>query len=98
MRPLLYGKIMNHNQNLPAARRRLPARYISIVMPLILSVLMTFIVSFIATLKNLGVRPELPQNWMAAWGLSWLVAFPTLLLVLPFVRRIVGWLCEAPSR
>jgi hypothetical protein len=25
-----------------------------------------------------------------AWGLSWLVAFPTLLLVLPLVRRAVA--------
>ena len=96
MRPLFYGKTMNHNQN-PPARRKLPARYTSIVIPLILSVLMTFIVSFIATLKNLGVQSDLPHNWMMAWGLSWLVAFPTLLLVLPFVRRIVSWLCEAPS-
>jgi hypothetical protein len=88
---------MNSNQTLPA-RRKLPARYISIMTPLILSVLMTFIVSFISTVKNLGIRPELPHNWIMAWGLSWLVAFPTLLLVLPAVRRIVGWLCESPAR
>ncbi len=97
MGPLSYGKTMNSNQSLPP-RRKLPARYIAIVTPLILSVLMTFIVSFISTVKNLGIRPELPHNWMMAWGLSWLVAFPTLLLVLPAVRRIVGWLCEPPSR
>lgn len=88
---------MNHNQT-SYARKKLPARYTSIVMPLILSVLMTFIVSFIATVKNLGLQAELPHNWMTAWGLSWLVAFPTLLLVQPAVRRIVGWLCEAPAR
>ena len=59
---------------------------------------MTFIVSFISTLKSLGFERSLPSIWMTAWGLSWLVAFPTLLLVLPMVRRIVGALCEPAGR
>ena len=79
-------------------RRKLPARYAAILSPLVLSLLMTFIVSFISTLKSLGFHPALPAIWLAAWGLSWLVAFPTLLLVLPMVRRIVGWLCESATR
>ncbi|RWB58959.1 DUF2798 domain-containing protein [Mesorhizobium sp.] len=79
-------------------RRKLPARYASVVGPLVLSLLMTFIVSFISTLKSLGLHPNLPAIWLTAWGLSWLVAFPTLLLVLPVVRRIVGWLCEPAPR
>lgn len=79
-------------------RRKLPARYASVVSPLVLSLLMTFIVSFISTLKSLGLQPSLPAIWLTAWGLSWLVAFPTLLLVLPVVRRIVGWLCEPVAR
>jgi len=79
-------------------RRKLPARYAAIVSPLVLSLLMTFLVSFISTLKSLGFQPGLPAIWLTAWGLSWLVAFPTLLLVLPMVRRIVGWLCEPATR
>jgi len=79
-------------------RRKLPARYATIVSPLVLSLLMTFIVSFVSTLKSLGFQPGLPAIWLTAWGLSWLVAFPTLLLVLPVVRRIVGWLCEPATR
>ncbi|TIT70981.1 MAG: DUF2798 domain-containing protein, partial [Mesorhizobium sp.] len=63
-------------------RRKLPARY-AVVSPLVLSLLMTFIVSFISTLKSLGLHSNLPAIWLTAWGLSWLVAFPTLLLVLP---------------
>ena len=79
-------------------RGRLPARYAAFLNPLVLSLLMTFIVSFISTLKSLGLQPGLPAVWLTAWGLSWLVAFPTLLLVLPMVRRIVGWLCEPATR
>ena len=79
-------------------RRKLPARYATVLSPLVLSLLITFIVSFISTLKSLGFHPKLPAIWLTAWGLSWLVAFPTLLLVLPVVRRIVGWLCEPAAR
>ena len=67
-------------------------------MPLLLSLLMTFIVSAISTLEGLGLSPTFLPTWLAAWGISWLIAFPTLLALLPLVRRIVGVVCEAPSR
>ncbi|AWK85503.1 DUF2798 domain-containing protein [Azospirillum thermophilum] len=77
-------------------RRKLPARYAAIVMPLVLSVLMTCIVSAISTLRGVGMVDGVHVMWLQAWGLSWLVAFPTLLLVLPLVRRIVGMVVETP--
>ena len=77
--------------------RRLPARYAALVTPLVLSLLMTLVVSAIATARSLGLTPDFPVVWMSAWGLSWLVAFPTLLLILPLVRRIVGLVVEAPK-
>lgn len=78
------------------AVRKLPARYAPVVMPLVLSILMTAVVSIISTLKSLGPTPLFLATWPAAWGLSWLVAFPTLLVVLPLVRRIVAFVV-APS-
>ena len=64
----------------------------------VLSVIMTFVVSGISTLRSVGLSPGFAATWMAAWGLSWLVAFPTLLLVLPLVRRIVGLIVASPAR
>ena len=78
--------------------RKLPARYAGLIMPLALSVLMTFVVSAIATLRSLGPGPDFLAMWPTAWALSWVVAFPTLLLVLPVVRRIVGLVVEPPGR
>ena len=77
-------------------RRKLPARYASIVMPLVLSILMTFVVSGISTLKSLGPTSDFLTTWPAAWALSWMVAFPTLLAMLPLVRRIVALVVEPP--
>ncbi len=72
--------------------RRLPPRYATIVMPLLLSILMTCIVSFISTARVIGLVPELPHAWLSARALSWIVAFPVLLVVLPVVRRLTSLL------
>ena len=73
--------------------RRLPARYAAVLMPCILSIMMTCVVSFIATLKAVGFHDGIQgliTLWLGAWPLSWLIAFPTLLLVMPVVRRVVA--------
>ena len=79
-------------------RGKLPARYAAIVMPLVLSIVMTFVVSGISTLWSLGPTPGFVSTWPAAWALSWVVAFPTLIAVLPLVRRIVALFVEAPQK
>jgi hypothetical protein len=78
--------------------RKLPARYAGIVMPLLLSIFMSCIVAGISTVKSVGLASGLLQMWMAAWGVSWLVAFPSLLVVLPLVRRIVAATVQSPPR
>ncbi len=75
--------------SLPSSRR-LPASAAPLVTAFLLSVMMTCIVSGLATLLTLGPTPEALWHWPRAWGFSWLVAFPTLLLVLPLVRRAVA--------
>ncbi len=77
--------------------RKLPARYGALVTPLILSGLMTLIVSGISTLRVLGPTPAFLQSWPGAWGLSWLIAFPVLLLALPAARRLTALLVAAPA-
>ncbi|WP_426306011.1 DUF2798 domain-containing protein [Acidovorax facilis] len=76
--------------------RKLPARSAAWVTPLLLSLLMTFIVSLISTVRVAGFSLDLPRLWLSAWALSWVVAFPTLLLVLPVVRRITAAIVEQP--
>lgn len=66
---------------------KLPARYASVVMPLLLSIFMTCIVSIISTYNSLGAAPHFVRIWLDAWIISWVIAFPTLLLVLPVVRK-----------
>jgi hypothetical protein len=63
-------------------------------MPLLLSIFMTCVVSMISTVRGVGVGDGFLTIWLGAWGLSWLVAFPTLLLVLPLVKRATRFLVE----
>lgn len=74
--------------------RKLPSRYSGVVMPLLLSFLMTFIVSFISTWRGVGLSPDFARIWFGAWALSWVVAFPVLLAVLPLVRRATAAIVE----
>lgn len=78
--------------------RKLPARYGGFVMPLFLSIAMTFVVSAISTLKSLGFNASFLSTWPSAWAISWLVAFPTLLIILPMVRWLVALVVEPAVR
>jgi hypothetical protein len=75
--------------------KKLPASWAKYMMPLVLSVLMSAIVSAVATAMSVGAGPMFLVRWPSAWGASWLVAFPSLLVVLPFVRRIMTAVVEA---
>lgn len=78
----------------PFGLRKLPARHAAVVMPFFLSILMTCIVSMISTLKGVGWGPHFPGVWLGSWGVSWLVAFPVLLLVLPVVRKLTAMVVQ----
>lgn len=75
---------------------KLPPRYGSFVMPLLLSIFMTCIVSLISTFKGIGLSPDFVAKWLSAWCISWVIAFPVLLLVLPGVRRATLAIVRAP--
>ncbi|MGN5763420.1 DUF2798 domain-containing protein [Acinetobacter calcoaceticus] len=75
--------------------KKIPNRYAAVVLPFFLSMIMTFIVSCISTIRSMGVEQFSTDIWLSAWGISWLIAFPVLLLVLPIVRKITFLLVHA---
>jgi hypothetical protein len=76
--------------------RKLPQGATRYLMPLILSVFMSAIVSAVATATGVGMGPDFAASWLNAWVASWTVAFPSLLLLLPIVRRIVSLMVVPP--
>ncbi|WP_187428587.1 hypothetical protein ROLI_042920 [Roseobacter fucihabitans] len=75
----------------------LPARYQHFVFGFILSGLMSFIVSGIATYRSLGLIDNFFIVWISNWLPSWSIAYPTLLIVSPLARRIVSKLVRAEA-
>jgi hypothetical protein len=77
--------------------RKLPGRFAGLVMPLFLSIFMTCIISLVSTLHGIGPAPGFVDVWLGAWRLSWVIAYPTLLLVLPLVRRATAVVVDLPE-
>jgi len=67
--------------------KKLPASFLRFTLPLGTSFFMTFLVSGFATWRALGVVPGMVDIWMVSWMLSWAIAFPTMLVMMPIVRR-----------
>lgn len=70
--------------------RKLPARHAAWMTPLLLTLFMTCIVSFISTYKGIGFGPRFVEVWLASWLWSWIVAFPAMLMVLPVAKRLTA--------
>ena len=85
-----------HQKPLPRFRK-LPAPTAHVLVPMTLSFLMSGIVASIATLRATGLQPDIGARILHAWMLSFPVAFPSAMIVLPIVRRVVGLLVEAPG-
>lgn len=69
----------------------LPPKLAPIAFGFILATIMTFIISGISNVVALGITdPGFVAKWMESWAATWVVAFPTVLFVAPFVRRFVG--------
>ncbi|RXT16517.1 hypothetical protein B5P46_31955 [Rhizobium leguminosarum] len=69
---------------------KLPKRYNTVAMPLILSLLMTRVVSAISIVRAQGLTAPALAMWPSAWA----IAFPVLLLVLPMVKRLTAVIVE----
>ena len=82
-RPIIFG-------NTP----KLPAKWALIIIPFILSFLMSGIISFINMLRTLGWIEGFISLWLHNWMISWAFAFPIVLLLLPFVRKLTGLLVD----
>lgn len=68
---------------------KLHPKHMAWLMPLILSGIMSGAISFFNMLLNKGWIDGILSLWLHAWSLSWLMAFPLILVVLPLVRNFL---------
>lgn len=76
---------------------RFPSHAAPFVFGGLLSGLMSLLVSGVATLQALGFADQFMSRWISAWLSSWPIAFGAVLVVAPFVRRIVSIIVAPPG-
>jgi hypothetical protein len=63
-------------------------KYLHQVQALLLSGIMSFIMSGAITFINLGLVDNFTAIWLRAWIIAYAIAFPTILIVFPFARKL----------
>jgi len=76
---------------------RIPVRFAPIAFGALLSVIMVALVSAFVIAVTQGLHSGFTAQWLKSCATTWPVAFPTVTLVAPWVRRIVGRLTVAGS-
>lgn len=74
---------------------RIPARFAPLVFGALLSAIMVALVSAFVIAVTQGLHAGFAAQWLKSCATTWPVAFPTVTLVAPWVRRIVGRLTAA---
>jgi len=57
------------------------------ILAALMSAVMVFMVTLLATFINLGLRPDFVLQWIKAYVIAWPVAAGTAFLVMPTARR-----------
>lgn len=69
---------------------RVPARFAPVLFSALLSAIMVCIVSGFVLVTTQGLHPDLAMRWLKSCATTWPIAFPTVAIVAPLVRRVVG--------
>ena len=68
---------------------RIPVRFAPIVFGALLSAIMVCVVSGFVLMTTQGLHSGLAAQWLRSCVTTWPIAFPTVTLIAPWVRRIV---------
>lgn len=71
---------------------RIPTRFAPILFGALLSAVMVGLVSAFVLAITQGIHSGFAAQWFRSCVTTWPVAFPTVTLVAPWVRRVVGQL------
>lgn len=74
---------------------RIPARFAPVLFGALLSMIMVAVVSAVVLALNRGLHAGFTAQWLRSCVTTWPVAFPTVTVVAPWVRRAVARLTAA---
>jgi len=65
-------------------------KYQHIVFGFFMALLMSCFMSLIISIFNMGLVDNILFIWLKAWAFAFVVAFPTVIVVAPVVRKLVA--------
>jgi len=68
----------------------IPRKHHKIVFSFFMALLMSGIMSFVISVFNVGMVPNIITLWLKAWSFAFTIAFPTILIVSPLVHKLVS--------
>jgi hypothetical protein len=69
--------------------KKLTPKTANVVSMFLMVLIMTFVVVLVTTLVNYGTGPGFLVRWMRGWGLALIVAFPTVLVIMPIIKKLM---------
>ncbi|HET7809944.1 MAG TPA: DUF2798 domain-containing protein [Steroidobacteraceae bacterium] len=69
---------------------RIPVRFAPIVFGALLSAIMVAVVSAAVLASSRGIDAGFTSRWISSCLTTWPIAFPTVTLIAPWVRKLVG--------
>jgi len=64
-------------------------KYEKLLFSFVMGLFMSFFMSFVITLINMGLVDQFISIWLQAFWKAFLIAFPTILFIVPKVRMVV---------
>lgn len=65
-------------------------RYEFYIFSFLVTMFMSFVISGVLVVVNLGIVDSFLIIWLHAWWKAWLVAFPSVLFIIPVVRKLMA--------
>ena len=75
---------------------RIPARYANLLFGGMMSMIMVSVITGIVVLVTRGLDHGFMSHWLKGFALTWPIAFPTVLVVAPFIQKLVKKLTVQP--
>jgi len=69
---------------------KIDKKYATILFGAFMSLGMSFTMSLALTIINLGFPPEFFEKWIRAFAIGYIVSFPTSLVIIPIVKKVVN--------
>lgn len=68
---------------------KIPKKFAPVLFAFFMAIIFPFIITFFIVLINVGFTNDFFLRWMKSFGITFIIAFPTIIGLSPMIRKIV---------